>query len=131
MRVALLQILTAWYAIATIGVHIDVHFCCGKITDIGWVALEKSCCGEHTDKSHCSTHSGCCSMAELDYWVDTDHHGVRFHWSPETPAPPVNDVFAFELSDRVVNTKSTPTSGHDPPDPVPPYIAYQSLLLYA
>ena len=69
----------ALYGILSIGVHIHLHYCCGKLAGMELVSKQSGCCSSEETEG-CTLSHNCCSYTQLDFALEDDHYSSSFHF---------------------------------------------------
>ncbi|GIV53518.1 MAG: hypothetical protein KatS3mg039_0036 [Candidatus Kapaibacterium sp.] len=109
LRSILSPILLTALLLATEGVALSIHICCGSVEAIGLYQNVECCCGHETDADSACTiteHSDCCSTS--DAYLLLPVGAARNHDTP------VLLPMVAALVPSVPQVQSNPTSLHSP-----------------
>ena len=118
------------YGVLSVGVHLHLHYCCGKIKEVRLAEQSAGCCHQHGDDHRCGFAKDCCAWENVDLKIEDSHQAVFFK------VPLVAQEASFSMpdlmsTDVVDNTPEWTRYHIRPPSRVPLFIRYQSLVLYA
>lgn len=132
MKKGLLITLAAFYLLATVGIHLHIHYCCGKVADVSIFGEHDACCKGHDEATSCNVHNKCCSFSEIDFKVDEAHVVPSFAFTdvPAVVSATPHIVVSFTQQDWTKQPTLLPRS-QAPPDDTPAFIRFRSLILYA
>ncbi len=120
------------YGILSIGIHLHVHYCCGKVSDFSLYEPVKSCCAhdhESNDEGP-SFNSNCCDFEHYDLTIDESHQASFMKLAfPRLISEKISTTDNVTEQAIAIHVPSLPTNG--PPPDVPLFIKHQSLVLYA
>jgi hypothetical protein len=120
------------YGVLSIGLHLHLHYCCGKLSDVGLFET-RGCCedqSENTDNS-CSYASSCCTFENFDFKINEGHYATFFKTFPLKAIDLVKQSLFVSSQDIIVAEKTIPIYHIEPDDGVPIYLRLESLKLYA
>jgi hypothetical protein len=93
----------ALYGILSIGVHIHLHYCCGKLAGMELVSKQHNCCGDDENQS-CSVTHQCCSYTQLDFALEDEHFSSSFQYLIASP------VEKIQIPEQVISQLNKETS---------------------
>jgi hypothetical protein len=120
------------YTLLAIGVHVHMHYCCGKLATIQFFEQKENCCN-HDEDHHSGTaiEKNCCSNESLTINLNDEHEA--FSWIPQITASTVavlEHTYTKACSNLIKNFIPT-QQAHAPPGKTPIYLSLQSLIYYA
>lgn len=99
MKRSIAVIVVALYGLLSIGVHVHLHYCCGKLSGLHLVSGADGCCGSESHEG-CSVEHACCSYEEIDLSIQEDHYRSFFQLTiPQVEEISYPEFFAV-LSDQ-------------------------------
>lgn len=132
MKKGLLITIAAFYLLATVGIHLHIHYCCGKVADVTLFGGNDGCCKHHGEDATCHLQKKCCTFSEVDFKVDEAHTVPAF---TEVSATAIaHPTFHWTVSNThsvVVSKARLLPRSQAPPDDTPAFLRFQSLLFYA
>jgi hypothetical protein len=116
------------YILATAGIMVSKHSCCGQVVDMHWTDETDACC-DHGDHQCASTTEDCCSFDLMYFSIDDEHRTTNVEWSFSQALPVKKST--FDRGSHFV--ESLRIQFPDSPDPpsIPIYLKSCSLVLYA
>jgi hypothetical protein len=128
-RYAAIAVMTI-YGILSIGIHLHLHYCCGKLSDVS-LFNKQGCNHEEHQESCCRKTDHCCSYADISLKIDESHSATYFK-----VVLPDFELFSSHEQETVFPCRSgflteMVPDQHAPPIGVPAYVMYRSLLFYA
>lgn len=120
------------YTLLAIGVHVHMHYCCGKLASVQFFDQKENCCS-HDEDHHTGTalEKNCCSNESISINLKGEHEA--FSWNPQIashPAPTAEHRYTEVFS--ITNKSVFPAhQAHAPPGKLPIYLSLQSLIYYA
>jgi hypothetical protein len=120
------------YGVLSIGVHMHLHYCCGKLSDISFITAQ-GCDHENESESEscCKKSDHCCSYADISLKLDESHSGSYFKIVLPTLAIESTGWVFTENTFTPFKKQSFHPRQHAPPADVPIYLSGCSLLFYA
>jgi hypothetical protein len=114
------------YGILTVGVHLHLHYCCGKLSEIHISSVPDDCC-DQPNKHACGYHTNCCETDLVDLVIEDEHFSSAFSlwFAPHKLEVP---VFYTAMSTQE-NTSAN--AAHAPPIHRRRFLEHCSLLFYA
>ncbi|MBI1267525.1 MAG: hypothetical protein GC193_08860 [Cryomorphaceae bacterium] len=118
-----------WYTVLATGFTVHLHYCCGKLAEIGFNVVNHSGCEDvHNDCSHDHAENSfsqtCCTFNDFYVGIDADHIPEVFAFvklETRTCA-----LFNDEAIDVVTQKPQATVFKTGPPD----YIKYKQLITY-
>lgn len=115
------------YLLLTSGISIHLHYCCGKLAEVGVISLNKKCCSHEDDKS-CCLQKNCCKFEEVKIKLDDVHRIPKV-----VELSPVIAEIGFQstvsIAPVLADDHFNSVYDHDPP-PIQFYKMNCSLVLY-
>ncbi len=128
MRKILAIAFSVLYVVATAGIIVSKHSCCGEVLDIHWMAEKDGCC-DHGEHQCSSASQDCCSFDLMFFSVEDEHTSTSLSWDFPTDIQSVEAHFDLRQETEIANRILFPDSP-DPPS-LPIYLTSCSLILYA
>lgn len=120
-----------WYTVLAFGLSVHLHYCCGKLADVGFNVVnhggceaEHSGCSEHQDE--CSFSQACCTFSDLYLGIDADHLPQFFAFSFLKTDLPFVAVYQEVIVSTPVLKPQSLVANSGPPE----YIKYKQLITY-
>ncbi len=128
MRKILAIAFSTLYVLATAGIMISKHSCCGQVVGMHWTEETDSCC-DHGDHQCTSTSDDCCTFDLVYFSVEDEHTSSIFEWETSVVLP----TKVARYDHKPAFAESLKIQFPDSPDPprVPIYLKSCSLILYA
>lgn len=133
VRKYLVIFITMVYTTLSVGIHLHLHYCCGKLADIHLTNATHNCCdtSEH-NHGDCSLNNHCCSDENIKVSIDDKHQPSQFKINFASALlvktePELFPIAVAELSGYIAFFGAN----NDPPQKLPVYLMQQSLLFYA
>lgn len=118
------------YGILSVGIHLHMHYCCGKLSDISLVT--NTACDHGSDNQSCGKKSDhCCNFQDIALKIDDSHSASYF--KIVLPAVEISSP-GFKGADEVLSiiaTNQHVVYAHAPPADIPIYLSCCSLIFYA
>lgn len=73
-RTAAILLMTI-YSVLAVGVHLQLHYCCGNLAGIEFGSTS-GCCG--TEENQCNLEKTCCSFESVDLSISDEHRVSTF-----------------------------------------------------
>ncbi|MFN0031908.1 MAG: HYC_CC_PP family protein [Flavobacteriales bacterium] len=123
-------LLTAMYTVLAAGIHLHLHYCCGKLTDISLNDDGKNCRGDEQGQNNaCSIYALCCATDEVHYALEDEHCGSVFQLIAESgPSVQLSPISSFTA---IENAAPVYAGNGSPPARGRLFVMHSSLMLYA
>ncbi len=128
MRKILAIAFSTLYVIATAGIMVSQHSCCGQVVGMHWSDKTEACC-DHGEHQCTSKTDDCCSFDLMFFSVEDEHNATNIEWEFSETLPVKHST--FDQGSRFI--ESLRIQFPDSPDPpsIPIYLKACSLILYA
>lgn len=120
------------YSLLAIGVHIHMHYCCGKLASVQFFDQKETCCShDEDDHAGAAIEAKCCSNESLNINLNAEHEA--FSWNPQVSSHVALSVAVAqpEVSCFVSKSVFVSNKANAPPAKIPIYLSIQSLIYYA
>ncbi|MFM9985125.1 MAG: hypothetical protein ACKVOK_07830, partial [Flavobacteriales bacterium] len=117
----------ALYGILSVGVHIHLHYCCGKLAGMELVSKQHNCCDDDNNQG-CSVTHQCCTYTELNFALEDEHYSSCFQYLITAP------VEEIPIPDQVIsepNKEADLTTHFDFAAKRRLFLEHSALLYYA
>jgi hypothetical protein len=129
-------IMMSIYGILSIGIHLNLHYCCGKIAAVDFINSDKcggvamdACCGHSGDGASVSRR--CCAFDEVSFKLDESHQAIFFS-VPLIKADFIsNEPAKYNGEILVICGQGHAVTDTGPPGDVPLFLRHQCLVFYA
>lgn len=120
-----------WYTVLAFGLSVHLHYCCGKLAEVGFnIVNHDGCeevhsgCSEHHDV--CSFSQSCCTFNDFYLGIDADHLPQFFAFSfIKVDLPVISAIQLAAVSLPSLKPQSV-VCNTGPPE----YIRYKQLITY-
>jgi hypothetical protein len=131
MRKSLAIIIMSIYGVLSIGIHLHLHYCCGKLSDISIFSSKQCNHQEDHDDTCCKKSSNCCQFQDVSLKLDESHNSSSFSFNILQPIS--DQVFNYAFVKQLIfeDLNRELPKAHAPPAAVPIFIQHHSLVLYA
>lgn len=117
------------YVVLTSGVHLHLHYCCGKLAELNLFRFEDKCCS-HDSHESCAYHKNCCEYEEFSVKLDGAQHAPKV-FVFDSALPESNEYCNLtSFHSNPVQDFNDNIEGRGPPG-TPYYLLNCSLVLYA
>lgn len=133
MRKFVLISIALVYTLLSLGVNLQLHYCCGKLADVQLVGAKSDCCESAESEDHgCTLNHKCCTNEDVKILIEDEHQPSQFKvvFNSFAAISLPHIVAEFPIS-AISKQKISFGANSDPPDQLPIYLMQQSLLLYA
>ena len=79
MKKSITILVVALYGVLSIGVHIHLHYCCGKLSGMELISEPNACCSNEENPG-CSVSHQCCTFTLLDFSIEDEHYSSSFQY---------------------------------------------------
>jgi hypothetical protein len=132
MRKSIAIVLCSMYALLAVGVHVHMHYCCGKLKSVQFFEPNETCCSHEDDHhSELAFEAKCCSNESLNINLSDEHEA--FSWNPQLAIhTEATQEHTYYQGYSFVSKNDNPAhQANAPPGKTPIYIALNSLIYYA